>query len=380
MLTRPAGSAGTIDRPGEAAPTLLVSYSDGLGGGIERYVGTVEAALHDAGEPCVRIDMHDRESGRSFLDERRPLVKLGRQWRAQRGLLRALTRQLAARTPRRIVLAYVHLLPVALWATRRYPSVGITVVMYGNEIWAPGTIRRVARRLLRHRRVRPVAISGFSAGALYPLAPAGVLPPGLSADWYDTLVAAGRARPERGPGIRVMTSFRLESWREKGLPELVEAVRSLGRADVSLAICGSGPLPDELRHLVAAHPFCTLHHNLSDADLAAQFAAADLFVLATRLQQAPVRSGEGFGLVLAEAQLTGTPVVAPAYGGCSDAFAPGISGVAPVDQSGAALADAVAGLVGDPDRLASMGQAAASWARAQFDPARYAILVRETLR
>jgi phosphatidyl-myo-inositol dimannoside synthase len=388
MLTRPNSPVerersprpGVTDdaRRGGRAGTLLVAHSDGRGGGIERYVATVEAALRGGGESCVRLNLHDRTSD-GLPDERRLAGALRQRWTTHHRLSRDISQQLAVTVTGRLVLAYIHLLPAALMATRAHPAMGITVVMYGNEIWAPGLPRRAVRRLLRHPRVRPVAISGFSAGALYPLVPAGVLPPGLSAEWFDALVAAGGGLRSNHSTTQLMTSFRLESWREKGLPEIVEAIRRTRRSDLRLVVCGSGPVPAELRRLVDATPFSTLRHNLSDKELAAQFAAADLFVLATRLQRRPVRSGEGFGLVLAEAQVAGTPVVAPAHGGSSDAFRPGITGVAPVDQSSAALADAIGRLVGDPDRLAQMGRSAALWAREEFDPVRYAAHAREML-
>jgi glycosyltransferase involved in cell wall biosynthesis len=170
------------------------------------------------------------------------------------------------------------------------------------------------------------------------------------------------------------TSFRLSDWESKGLPELVEAIRLTGRTDIQLTVCGSGTVPVELRRLIDATAFCSLRANLPDAELAEQFAAADLFVLATRLQKAPTSSGEGFGLVLIEAQLAGTPVVGPAFGGSSDAFRAGITGASPVDHSADALARVISELASDRPRLTSMGQAAATWSREEFNPDRYAAL------
>jgi phosphatidylinositol alpha-1,6-mannosyltransferase len=358
-----------------AAPrgVALVAHSQGLGGGIERYVATVEDAIRGSGSPYTRLNLHDHPS--PHVQSAGPRG----HWTANRRLLTRLRQHLDATGSRRLVLGYLNLLPVALLATRQRPDTGITVVLHGSEIWAQGLPRRLMLRLLSSPRVRPVAVSGFSAGALFPVAAAGVLPPGLSAPWFDTLTAAGRtARPE-SPGVRIMTSFRLESWRDKGLPELLAAIRRLGRPDLSLVVCGSGPVPADLQRLVAAAPFCTVRSNLSDPDLAAEFAAADLFVLATRLRSKPLRSGEGFGLVLAEAQVAGTPVIAPAYGGGSDALRPGITGAVPVDESVGALATVIERLVQEPDRLARLGRAAAAWAGEEFDPARYATRVRETL-
>jgi glycosyltransferase involved in cell wall biosynthesis len=77
--------------------------------------------------------------------------------------------------------------------------------------------------------------------------------------------------------------------------------------------------------------------GLSDRDLADELAAADLFVLATQTRSGRRAVGEGFGLVLLEAQAAGTPVIAPAYGGSREAYIEGVTGVAPLDESAEAL-------------------------------------------
>jgi glycosyltransferase involved in cell wall biosynthesis len=144
-------------------------------------------------------------------------------------------------------------------------------------------------------------------------------------------------------------------------------------------VCGTGPVPDDLQATVAAHPWCRLAPDLSDGELAGQLAGADLFVLCTRTRAGTVACGEGFGLVLLEAQLAGTPVVAPAHGGSGDAYLPGVTGVAPVDESPSALCAALAPLLSDTRRRAEMGRAAAAWSRARFEPDSYARQVVQTL-
>ncbi len=165
----------------------------------------------------------------------------------------------------------------------------------------------------------------------------------------------------------------------KGLPEILDALASIERSDVRLVICGSGSAPSELRELLTRFEFCELHENLADNELAVQFANADVFVLATRLQRRPVRAGEGFGLVLAEAQLAGTPVVAPAFGGCTDAYRQGVTGVAPVDQSSAALESVLRWMLDDSERLKRMSEQAREWATAEFEPGNYAGQARAIL-
>ena len=174
--------------------------------------------------------------------------------------------------------------------------------------------------------------------------------------------------------IRLATAFRLADWRDKGLPQLVAAVTALGRPDVCLTICGSGDPPADLLRLVSEYSWCTVRPGLGDDDFARELAAADLFVLATQTRRGRGAFGEGFGLVLLEAQAAGTPVIAPAYGGSREAYVEGVTGVAPADESAEALTRTLHDLLKDPARLAWMGELAAEWTRQAFDPERYAQL------
>lgn len=89
--------------------------------------------------------------------------------------------------------------------------------------------------------------------------------------------------------------------------------------------------------------------------------------------------GEGFGLVLLEAQATSTPVIGPAYGGSREACADGVTGTAPADESAGALAAFLHDLLKEPDRLTWIGGRAAEWARQAFDPERYPPLAVQRL-
>jgi phosphatidyl-myo-inositol dimannoside synthase len=339
---------------------LLLSPSRGLGGGIERYVATLEWAFAAGGVECQRLDL----SGPGTRAHARLLVRA-------RATLRSDTE------PARVVVAHRALLPVAVLLARDSSACGVSVVCHGSEVWDPRwrPRRSLERRLMRRADVRVVAVSDFTAGALMRDCQATVLPPTLSPQWLGTLTEAAAGRPpDRGSGIRLATAFRLQEWRAKGLPQVVTAVIALGRADVTLTICGSGHPPADLLRLVSEYPWCTVRSGLSDGDLARELAAADLFVLATRTRRGRGAVGEGFGLVLLEAQAAGTPVIAPAYGGARAAFVEGVTGVAPSDESAEALTRALRGLLKDPARLAAMGELAARWAQQASIPEHYAQL------
>ena len=347
-----------------SARVLLLSPSRGRGGGIERYVATLEWAFAAEGLDCRRLDL----SGSGARAHARLLAQ-------GRAVLRADSQ------PARLVVAHRALLPVAALLARDPAACGVSVVCHGSEMWGSRwhPRRNLERRLMRGAAVRVVAVSSFTAGALMRDCRAAVLPPALSREWFDTLAAAAAGRPDRGPGIRLVTAFRLGEWQDKGLVQLLAAVTALGRPDVSLTVCGSGDPPGGLLSLVSEYSWCTVRPRLSDSDLARELAAADLFVLATRTRCGRRAVGEGFGLVLLEAQVAGTPVIAPAYAGSRDAYVGGVTGVSPTDESAEALTRSLDDLLKDPARLAWMGKQAARWTRQAFAPEDRAQLAVRTL-
>ena len=241
----------------EASPTtraqhtrqvLLLSPSRGLGGGIERYVQGIQSAFDYAGVSSRQL----------------ALARPGPA--GHRALLAEATAALAvAATPTRVIVAHQALLPVATLLARLRAVSGISVVCYGSDVWGNRWLprRRLESSLMRRSGVRIVAISSFTAGALFPGCRATILPPGLSGTWFSELTSAADQLGDedaRGPsaGLEVMTAFRLGEWRDKGLPELTAAIASLGRADIRLTVCGSGePSADLLAH-VSGYPWCAV--------------------------------------------------------------------------------------------------------------------------
>ena len=351
------------------ARVLLLAPSRGLGGGIERYVQTVQSAFDDACVPSRRLDL-PRPGPAGHL-----------------ALLAEGAAALAGTTgPTRVVIGHRALLPVAVILSRMRSVDGISVICHGSDVWGAcrGLRGALESRLMRRCDVRLVAVSSFTAGAVLPRGPATVLPPGLSRTWFGELVnaadrAAAATSGAQRTGIDMMTAFRLAEWQDKGLPQLTAALETLGRADIRLTVCGSGePSADLLAH-VRRYPWCTLDARLSDKELAARFAQANLFVLATRTRRGRRPCGEGFGLVLLEAQVAGTAVIGPAHGGSPDAYLDGVTGATPRDEGVASLAEVLDELTRKPSRLTEMGRQGAMWARARFAPDRYAALAVDRL-
>lgn len=362
---RPIDATTTAGDPdGQPGPVLLLAPSRGLGGGIERYVETVQSAFVDRGVAHLRLDLTRSGPG------------------GHRALLAEAATALAVPVgAARVIIAHRALLPVATVLARMRPVCGISVICHGVDVWGARTGLRwqLESRLMRRPGVRIVAVSSFTAGSLLPFGQATILPPGLSRSWFDALASAGTAG--RGPrvALELMTAFRLSAWRDKGLPQLTAAVAALGRTDIRLTVCGSGEPPADLLAHVSAVPWCSLRPGLTDRELAAQFASSDLFVLASRTRPGRRPSGEGFGLVLLEAQVAGTAVVGPAHGGSPDAYLDGVSGTAPRDESTAALAQVLDELLRQTGRVTEMGARGAQWARARFAPDRYAALAVDRL-
>jgi len=340
------------------ATALLLTPSRGRGGGIERYVETIEWALAAQGVDSCRIDLAGSGVGAH--------TQLVRECRRRFGA--------GASSPDRLIVAHRALLPTAALLAREWRWCSISVICHGVEVWAarPRTRSTIEDWLMRRPGTRVVAVSNFTSGALFSGCQATVLPPGLSADWFATLVEASKAERDREPGIRLVTAFRLADFRNKGLPQILDAIAQLGRADVRMTVCGSGQPTDDLRRLIGVHQWCRLRSGLSNEDLAQELAAADLFILATRTRCGKGASGEGFGMVLLEAQIAGTPVIGPAFGGSHEAFLRQITGEAPVDETAGSLSAVLGGLLKDPARLEQMGRQAAAWSRECFAPDAYA--------
>lgn len=193
-----------------------------------------------------------------------------------------------------------------------------------------------------------VAVSDFTARAL-PHEPerTRVVPNGVTLSDIDAaaipadaaeVVYLGRLIDEKRVDLLIETAARLR----QQLP------------DLRCSIIGAGPELDRLTALaerLGVSDRVTFHGQLDRSEAYGRLRGARVLVLPS------VR--EGFGMAVAEAQAAGTvPIVvrAPANGAV-DLVRDGVDGLV-VDPSVSALADALAGALTDPARLASMADAA----------------------
>ncbi len=355
---------------GEPLPVVLaVLPSQGIGGGIERYCEWLLESTEGCGARVVRVPLLESVVAPTFWRKTRFVIRLIRVVRLLRGS-----------NPVTVVVAHPNLALVSLAVARvaRLRPVAFLVIFHGEDIWGCG---RITRWALRHWPVRVLTVSSFSAGALSLLAPATIVVPGLPRRWFDHLCAlGGRARDGDPQELRILTVFRLDAAVSKGLPELLEALERLrDRHRCCLTVAGAGALPAALAQAVCRLSWVSVVADPTDSELAQLYADADVFVLATRTRSAPPTSGEGFGLSLVEAQLAGTPVVAPALGGSDDAFVAGVTGLKPTDESVEALTDVLERLAASPALRAQLAHNARLWSRVAFDPDRRCWEVRKTL-
>lgn len=174
---------------------------------------------------------------------------------------------------------------------------------------------------------------GQSLAHLPPFLPAMDLPP-PGRPVAGRLLAAGMMRP----------GDKLESYRL-----IAAALDHLGDIDWHLVIAGDGPARAEVERLFA--PFGARVRILGQLDRAAM---ADAYGSASVLVWPGVN--EAFGMVYLEAQAAGLPVVAQDRPGVRDVLAPGAYPA--VDAGPAALAQRIAGLLGDTGSRCAAGAAA----------------------
>jgi phosphatidyl-myo-inositol alpha-mannosyltransferase len=161
-------------------------------------------------------------------------------------------------------------------------------------------------------------------------------------------------------GPTVLFVGRLE--RRKGLAYLVRAFLRLKPAFPRLRLLVVGRDDRHARDKAMAMVPARLRSDLvfagavPQAELPSYFASADIFC-------APSLGGESFGIVLVEAMAVGLPVVCSDIGGYRDVVRDGTDGLLVPPRDPEALAEALAGLLDHPARLAAMGQAAAVAAR-----------------
>jgi len=174
-------------------------------------------------------------------------------------------------------------------------------------------------------------------------------------------IRARQATGESPAGASLFCAGRVDS--QKGFDVAIEALARLTRwPAIQLRIAGTGPEQETLRRQAA---------SLGVASRVRFLGLLSPDQVATEMERAavvlvPSKTVEGFSLVALEAASLGRPVVASDVGGVAETVVDGVTGILTPADNAAALADAVAELLADPQRASEMGREARRLAR-RFD-------------
>ena len=362
-----------------AAVLLAVNDFPPIGGGESTLYHGLARHLPAAGT----VVLAPRLPGDEAIDRRLPIEVVRHPLPAHRGT--------ASRVARTALLG-AHL--AALLARRRFDylvcgqllSIGLPMRVLARACGLPYAVFVHGADLLDYHDVPPfgrlsrlivegadavVVNSRFTAALLTRLLPGAarrtvVLPMGVDpprpAD--PAAVAALRARYRLGDGPVLLSVARLVA--SKGHDVAIDALPAIAACapEVRYLIVGAGPeraqLEARARRLGQGDRVVFAGH-VPEADLAAHFSLATLFVLLSRATGS-YDGLEGFGLAFLEAASHGLPSVAGASGGVPEAVRDGKTAVLVPPDDAAAVAGAVTDLLDDAPRRAQMGAAARLWA------------------
>ncbi len=243
---------------------------------------------------------------------------------------------------------------------------------HGHEVgWAmlPGA-RQLLARIGRDTDV-VTYLGDYTRQRLAPVLPRlERLPSGVDTELFRPGAGGEQVRARHGlTGRRVVVSVsRLVE--RKGHDVLIRALPEIRRRvpDTALLIVGGGPYRQQLERLareagVSEHVVLT--GSVPWAELPAHYDAGEVFAMPCRTRRGGLEV-EGLGIVFLEASATGIPVVAGRSGGSPDAVLEGETGHVVDGTSVGAVADAVAGLLADPERARRMGQAGRAWVEREW--------------
>jgi phosphatidylinositol alpha-1,6-mannosyltransferase len=165
----------------------------------------------------------------------------------------------------------------------------------------------------------------------------------------------------------ILTVGRLQ--KRKGHDRLIQALHQLRRSvpDVLYVIVGDGEERKPLQALVASEGLgghVQFLGEVADEELIRCYQQCALFALPNRQVG---RDIEGFGMVLLEAQACGKPVIAGASGGTAETMDIPATGRVVDCETPDGLAEVMAEMLSDCERLRAMGEAARAWVCIRFD-------------
>jgi phosphatidylinositol alpha-1,6-mannosyltransferase len=211
----------------------------------------------------------------------------------------------------------------------------------------------------------------YTRARLAPLLPhLARLPSGVDTDLFRPGAGGEAVRRRHGLVDRPVIVCVSRLVPRKGQDVLIRALPAIRRRvpDAALLCVGGGPYRDTLERLARENGVAdavVLTGSVPWEELPAHYDAGDVFAMPCRTRRAGLEV-EGLGIVFLEASATGLPVVAGRSGGSPDAVLDGTTGHLVDGTSVAEVADAVAGLLQEPDRARRMGVAGREWVEREW--------------
>ena len=264
----------------------------------------------------------------------------------------------ARRRPKLVVAAHPNLAPIVRAMHVLAPRMKSIVCTHGVEVWEPlSAMRRRSLRAASLVLAPSRATADFVASLQnVPEKKIRVLPWGLDPD-FDLKIANDKIAkpPENFPSGRVILTVGrwLATERYKGMDTLIQALPRLllSWPELELALVGSGDDREWLEQIAKKSGVGRHVHflaNVSQAELSACYAAAEIFALPSR--------GEGFGFVYLEAMARAKPVIGGAHGGAPEVIQDGVTGYLVQHGDPTQLATSLEALLANPEHAREMGK------------------------
>jgi len=266
------------------------------------------------------------------------------------------------------VALFGHTLPTALLgpglAKRGIPYV---VGSHGAEYWqalVPGLAGLTRYATARASRIA-VMCSAFVARTVRTVVnrdvPVSVLYPGADIERFRPDLDPTEVRARYGLLDRPVVACVSRLVPRKGQDVLIRAMPAIRRRvpDAALLIVGGGDYERELHRMareIAPDGSVFFSGEVSEDELPVHYAAGDVFAMPCRSRRLGLEV-EGWGNVFLEAAASGKPSVAGDSGGAAEAVVDGETGLVVDGRHAGQVAEAVAGLLDDPQRAARMGKA-----------------------
>jgi phosphatidylinositol alpha-1,6-mannosyltransferase len=266
----------------------------------------------------------------------------------------------------------------------------VSILAHGNEVmpYPHQGPKAWLRQAVLERAHRVICNSRFTESLVAKLAPraqTAVLNPAVDATAFQSSLSQGAARQTLQLPLHtslVLTVARLVPI--KGHATVLRALAELQpevRQQLLYVIVGQGPMRSALETLAADLGVAAQVHFagfVADADLPAWYAAADLFVLASRVDD-NLRGMEGFGMALTEAQAAGLPVIGSRSGGIPDAVRSNEGGWLVDENDAVGLATHFRQLLVNPTSMKEQGRRGAARVLRDFNWDQYAAKLLELI-